>query len=516
VKFFSKNNPNEPHKTTENMKTLKNLKKHLPGTRRSLSLAILLAFTAHLHAAAPTTVIRSQNIQAGADESVVYSNVTDDTEIIRFILNKPDQHKAYINPPSSLNGAPRANWTPEEQVKLENCAPTAQSYLYNVIAGEMPPWEAFVVQIKGTLISCGGGPGGGGSGPDTFTYTLKQENGIWIDPESQVTGVGTWVKLMAKDQLTDGAVDVNWSVLGENAEHVILSEGEPWAPLGENETKNSVWFKTSSYGSITIKAQRILEGVSTYSTAIININFVNLTIDSNYDGMINEADDPIKLTAGGLVRVNDDDDNDNGIPDKDETGTVAGENDLVPIKLWIDPSSANSAGTLTLSAVSGGAKIRVWESATKGAQVVLPKTWTIGTDTVPEILYLEGIEASAAVRDVELRLRYVPDEGEVDFDDRIKLTVFKVVSNTLKSAADGTTPNNRTTVGVCEKVTFSMVPAMNVTWNADDAEDGTPVTGFGTTFNWTAPETENNNISITATIGTIEGRITFNANCVCT
>jgi len=38
---------------------------------------------------------------------------------------------------------------------------------------------------------------------------------------------------------------------------------------------------------------------------------------------------------------------------------------------------------VTLSATAGGNKIKVWENATKGTEVSLPKTWNMPGDTVP-------------------------------------------------------------------------------------------------------------------------------------
>jgi len=74
-----------------------------------------------------------------------------------------------------------------------------------------------------------------------------------------------------------------------------------------------------------------------------------------------------------------------------------------------------------------------------------------------------------------------------------------ITSTTAKHAADGTTPDSRATVGVCEKVTFAVDPAMVAVWTADD---GDPKTGNGKTFAWTAPEKENAKVTITATMGT--------------
>jgi hypothetical protein len=63
------------------------------------------------------------------------------------------------------------------------------------------------------------------------------------------------------------------------------------------------------------------------------------------------------------------------------------------------------------------------------------------------------------------------------------LSAIKVESKTVKNAADGITPNTRTTVGVCEQVIFTIVPSMTATWTASDGQ-----TGNGATFTWDAPD----------------------------
>jgi hypothetical protein len=85
----------------------------------------------------------------------------------------------------------------------------------------------------------------------------------------------------------------------------------------------------------------------------------------------------------------------------------------------IEPSLLES-GTLKLEALSGDAKFKVWESATKGTQVALPQTWDLETDSIPSILYLEGVVRSDAIRDIEIRLRYT--NGGAIADDAVKAT----------------------------------------------------------------------------------------------
>ena len=113
-----------------------------------------------------------------------------------------------------------------------------------------------------------------------------------------------------------------------------------------------------------------------------------LGIDANYDGNVNLADEPIKATTGRYVLVNDDNDNGNNQADKEESTCDSREDDLVPISLVFTPADVSS---VTLSAVSGGSCIKLWNSRTKGTEVTLPATFDNTNNPLPEKLYIEGI-----------------------------------------------------------------------------------------------------------------------------
>ncbi|MFY9374777.1 MAG: hypothetical protein WAQ74_00560, partial [Kiritimatiellia bacterium] len=163
----------------------------------------------------------------------------------------------------------------------------------------------------------------------------------------------------------------------------------------------------------------------------VSVIKIDLDIDTNFDALISDADESTEESDGGVVGLNLDDDNGNGTADKDDTGSVIGENDLEPITLTRDPPTLSS-GMLTLEAISGGNKIKVWEAVTKGTEVSLPKVWTIGTDTIPAMLYVEGVQISGvSPRDVGLRLVY--ENSATICDDQIVLTV---TSNAFQIFAD--------------------------------------------------------------------------------
>ncbi len=146
-----------------------------------------------------------------------------------------------------------------------------------------------------------------------------------------------------------------------------------------------------------------------------------LRTDLIIDGMAeNEEENP-----GGYATINNDDDNNNNVPDKDEYGIIAGEDDLVAISLSTGTTSLN-VGQVTLEATAGSNKIKIWETPVKETQVTLPRTWDLSSDTMPRVLYVEGIEVSDSARDVELKLSYSIDGSSFALDDKVRVTVVGV------------------------------------------------------------------------------------------
>ncbi|MGI6494614.1 MAG: hypothetical protein ACOX5G_00710 [Kiritimatiellia bacterium] len=130
---------------------------------------------------------------------------------------------------------------------------------------------------------------------------------------------------------------------------------------------------------------------------------VDLDVDANHDGKIDDADEPLEVDPGGYVCVC--------------------TNHLTPIKLTLKP--AGLPGKLTLSATMGGQRIRVWRNANRTGQIDLSQRGNVA----PGTLYVEGIASSATARDVELRLEYdenPPGQNNSLFkcEDRVKLTVL--------------------------------------------------------------------------------------------
>ncbi len=125
----------------------------------------------------------------------------------------------------------------------------------------------------------------------------------------------------------------------------------------------------------------------TQCSAIIPIDILKIQLDF---GSVTEQNE---LDPGGFLCLNDDDDNGNDVPDKDETGSTAGEDDLVPLTITAD---GTLQGTLTLSAAAGAGRIKLYENADRSLPVTLPQTWQLGglPKTFFVTYYVEGVDTS--------------------------------------------------------------------------------------------------------------------------
>jgi len=131
------------------------------------------------------------------------------------------------------------------------------------------------------------------------------------------------------------------------------------------------------------------------------------------------------------VPANDDDDNDNGIPDKDEVGQVNGEDDLVAISLSILPVLNSGEGEVELKVLWGPAT-KVWKYPDK-RELIIPSNdpchssdcerWP--PNQLPPTLYVEGLYANI-IGTQGLDLSYVVNQTGHLHTDFVMVTVFKL------------------------------------------------------------------------------------------
>jgi hypothetical protein len=140
-------------------------------------------------------------------------------------------------------------------------------------------------------------------------------------------------------------------------------------------------------------------------------------------------DDYREENPGGYVPVNDDDDNDNGITDKDEA-PVNGEDNLVAISLSISPPyPILNEGEIKLTTTATTGQLRVWKYPDK-RELIIPNgdtpryyaTWS--PQNLPPTLYVEGITPVLPGTEL-LTLSYAIGLAGIDVDF-VKVTVVGV------------------------------------------------------------------------------------------
>jgi|GEM_PF-3489789 len=270
-------------------------------------------------------------------------------------------------------------------------------------------------------------------------------------------GVGETVEVTATvvPSGVNGSGDDNNYLWQQSGGHVLFVVGEEEVGWANGRTVTIIGKTPSPQMDGTYVAARFTTGEDdvgrTITTFYTDEYFTVVGVNLNVAG-VSEAqeEDP-----GKFMGFNNDDDNGNGVPDYQESGPVAGENDLAALSLSYGPPDLN-VGQVTLMAVSGGSKIKLWTTSTKGTQVSLPASWNLASQSVASTLYVEGVAPSGGVRDVQLKLSY--NNGEAYHDDRVNLTIVETDLD-IEEVADENEANPGGFVGVN---------------NDDDNGNGTP------------------------------------------
>ncbi|MBX9787724.1 MAG: HINT domain-containing protein, partial [Pirellulales bacterium] len=170
---------------------------------------------------------------------------------------------------------------------------------------------------------------------------------------------------------------------------------------------------------------------------------VDIDTDSNNDGPINEADDPIEENSPGrYVRNNDDDDNQNEQIDRDEASVITGENDLALVTLSASQMNYTAAelaaSTVTLEITAGTQFIKLWGDAQKSQTIASGTSWSY--NTFPQQVYVEGIANGPATIDF-----YFKDPQGVERSrDKVRVTVIQVDLDIDSDNNNGTSDPART------------------------------------------------------------------------
>lgn len=140
-----------------------------------------------------------------------------------------------------------------------------------------------------------------------------------------------------------------------------------------------------------------------------------------------------KLDPGAFIQINSDDDNQNGAVDKNETGEVSNEDDLVKLTIEERPSGlfgalkAAQKGSLTLVRDGGPASgyVTFWKNSTRGEKIT-DLSWSFSDEEteVPDSMYVEGSSRSGQMKDLALKLYF--HCGVAATKDELNITVFDV------------------------------------------------------------------------------------------
>ncbi len=199
----------------------------------------------------------------------------------------------------------------------------------------------------------------------------------------------------------------------------------------------------------------------------------DIDTDSDNNGTIDETpyeDDEEMVDPGRILRWNTDDDNGNGVSDRTEAplrnaaGQPVMDNELFPAKLSWDSVGADMTGcVLELSASSN---LRLWKTLDKES---LPLSYTVGTDTVPPEIYVEGYDLGQGTVTWTIK----NPSGAAVNNDEVKFTVVLPNLTGYRPQTEGPgygSPFARTDVP-WEKETS---PGVGIRLNGDDDDaDGT-------------------------------------------
>ena len=184
-------------------------------------------------------------------------------------------------------------------------------------------------------------------------------------------------------------------------------------PLAQSQETLEV--QAAAPGAATLTVTFTGTGTATNYNCSTYVNIkawgVDIDVDADYDGDIDTQDDPLEEMQGGLAAV--------------------GASTPTPVDLVAVAPEGQSSMSLTLSAVSGGDKIKIWTgSTTNSTMITLPKTWSAG-ETVPSRIWVQGLTHSDTSHDVSLGL--VGSLQGATCADTVSLTVVQVELDTEKT-----------------------------------------------------------------------------------
>ncbi|MBW3596229.1 MAG: PKD domain-containing protein [Planctomycetes bacterium] len=232
-----------------------------------------------------------------------------------------------------------------------------------------------------------------------------------------------------------------------------------------------VWVEARAVGSTLLSLVLRKDGQER-SRDPIALTFVQLDLDTDSDNsgavdrtLAEDADE--RYDPGAILFYNTDDDNGNGAADRtdpapfvDVNGTPVDDDNLEAANLSLSSNIISSLTGFTLE-LSPTTAIDTWLTRDKQS---LPLTYTIGTDTIPATIFVEGYDYGEAMLDVTLK----SPAGLEIHRDRLQFLVTRIDLR-------GFRPNTAHFAAFEIPFAEEMNPGVGIRRNGDDDDgDGTP------------------------------------------
>ena len=175
------------------------------------------------------------------------------------------------------------------------------------------------------------------------------------------------------------------------------------------------WANITNYPGTGISTEAVYRGDYTayYELLLFGITAYRPTTEESEYGhpfAKHEVPEDQEETVGAGIRVNGDDDNHNGVDDRNDT-TVDGENDLIEVTLWANP---NPVGLQYVLKRNNG-NIKVWTKQNKETALLNANDETNLTFSTPTMtVWVES--PTGGVSDLEFEARSVPGDNLVSSD----------------------------------------------------------------------------------------------------
>jgi hypothetical protein len=243
----------------------------------------------------------------------------------------------------------------------------------------------------------------------TETVTLQlASTAPYVDRDAVVAGTGN----VTFDYRVDGALSLSsleWRVLNQAGSVVTRGNTPSAAALGVFSWNGRVGATPQAAGRYQMEVEAFRSGRSLGVSPRVPFTLYDMALEVPGHA----------IPASGLpVAVNSDDDDANGVVDSAQAPAPAAENDLVAVTLRFQP---RVDGTLTLSS-DAPAQLKVWTTANKTGQLVLPKTFNLPADAVPAQVYVESLTPGSP----KLRVQYTPPATAATPQKELKLNLWKL------------------------------------------------------------------------------------------